>query len=487
MLPATDICERARLSRDPRFDGRFFVAVLTTGIYCRPVCPARPPAPDNVRYYPSAAAAEAAGYRPCLRCRPEAAARIPEWSLASRAVIQGLRLIDAGFLDDHDTAELAGRLGMTQRHLNRLFHHELGASPKGLAMVRRRALAKRLVDETRLTLAEVALRAGYRSLRRFNDDFQRCYGRSPRSLRFAGGRRRPAVAAGACALRLPVREPFNAPWVFDFLRRRALIGFETVAGLEYRRRIFDADGSSHWIAVRWANGCLHLQVPAECRVPLSDVLPRVRRVFDLDADPRVVDEHLGADPLLAPVVAEHRGLRVPGAWDPFETAVRAVLGQQVSVDRATALAHRLLERYGEHVLQSPAALARANPAEVGMPGRRGEAIRSLAREVEAGRLELHEGVVPERLQQGLCALPGIGPWTAGYVAMRVAKDPDAYPAEDWVVLKTLAAAEAGAPARGARLRANVRAEAWRPWRAYAVMYLWKLAGCLRDRQAAKEA
>ncbi|HEX7037654.1 MAG TPA: AlkA N-terminal domain-containing protein [Pseudomonadales bacterium] len=482
MLPAHDICERARLSRDPRFDGAFFIGVVTTGIYCRPVCPVRPPAPENVRYYPSAAAAEEAGFRPCRRCLPERAARVPEWCIGSCTVIRGLRLIDAGWLDEQDSGALAARLGVSARHLNRLFRDERGATPKSIAMSRRRALAKRLIDETDLPLAEVALQAGYRSLRRFNDDVRRCFGREPRAIRAASRLRPRAPLEPGITLRLPVRTPYNADWVFDFLRRRALAGFEQVDGQVYRRRVFDDAGREHWITVSWTGSGLTLQVPPAGTLKLGDILPRVRRVFDLDAEPRTIDADLGADPVLAPVVAEHPGLRVPGAWDGFEIAVRAVLGQQVSVERATALADRLLARYGPRCLQEPEVLAAANPAEIGLPGRRGEAISRLAREVVAGRLDLHDGADAAGLTAALCAIPGIGPWTAGYVAMRVARDPDAFPVNDWVVSKMLERDPAGAAgARAAAAgRPGSRADAWRPWRAYAVMYLWKRAQLERE-------
>jgi AraC family transcriptional regulator, regulatory protein of adaptative response / DNA-3-methyladenine glycosylase II len=475
MLPAAEVCERARLSRDPRFDGWFFIGVITTGIYCRPVCPARTPASENVRFYPSAAAAQEAGFRPCLRCLPEIAARVPEWSMRSRTVMQGLRLIDAGLLDHQPAAALAARLGVSTRHLNRIFHDELGSTPKGLAMARRRALAKRLLDETSMPLSWVAMQAGYGSLRRFNDDLQRCYGRSPSALRATRRQKAGETGpAGAFSLRLPVRQPYDAQWMFEFLARRALVGFEAVTANGYRRRILGGDGREHWISVVWEAGGLRLEVPSGCPAPLSDILLRVRRLFDLDADSTTIDHQLARDPLLAPVVEQYPGLRVPGAWDAFETAVRAVLGQQVSVDRATALAHRLLERFGADVLLSPQALARVDPAAIGIPGRRGEAIRTLAQQVALGRLELHEAAPWEPLQQALCAIPGLGPWTAGYVAMRVLKDPDAFPANDWAVLKMLA------PEAATATRALARAEPWRPWRAYAVMYLWKLSQLTRS-------
>ena len=483
MLPEHHICERARLSRDPRFDGAFFVGVLTTGIYCRPVCPARLPAADNVRFYASAAAAEDAGYRACRRCLPERAARVPEWQIGSRTVIRALRLIDGGFLERGDSVGLAGELGVTPRHLNRLFQQELGTTPKGVAMSRRRALAKRLIDDTDLPFATVAMQAGYGSLRRFNEEMLGTFGRSPRALR-AARRRRPPPATGF-ALRLPVRQPYDAAWVFEFLERRALAGFEEVAGLRYRRRVAGADGTAAWLEVSWTGDALCLEVPDACAEPLSELLPRIRRVFDLDAEPGTVGDGLCRDPLLAPVVSAHPGLRVPGAWDGFETAVRAILGQQVSVDRATGLARRLLEQFGEDALSDPARLARADVAAVGMPGKRGEAVRQLAMAVADGRLELHDGADSETLQQTLCGLPGIGPWTAGYVAMRVAKDPDAYPVNDWVVLKTLEQAVSSGDARAAAAgRRGSRADAWRPWRAYAVMYLWK--GSQQQRALARE-
>ena len=489
MLPAHHICERARLSRDPRFDGAFFIGVVTTGIYCRPVCPVRQPAAENVRYYPSSAAAEEAGFRPCRRCLPERAARLPEWCIGSRTVIRALRLIDAGFLDDDDSSALAGRLGVTARHLSRLFQEELGATPKAVAMTRRRALAKRLIDETHLPFAQVALQAGYRSLRRFNDDVRRCYGRHPGAIRTVSRNRPRDPSAGRFSLRLPVRMPYNVSWVFDFLKRRALSGFEEVGETCYRRRLVDAEGGDYWISVSWVDGGLRVDVPADCTSALTDILLRVRRVFDLDADSRTIDADLAEDPLLSEVISEHGGLRVPGAWDGFETTVRAVLGQQVSVDRATDLAHRLLDRFGATCLQDPAWLRRVTPAEIGLPGRRGQAISLLAAEVAAGRLDLHEGADAHALETALCHIPGVGPWTAGYVTMRVARDPDAYPVNDWVVLKMLEASPAtAASARAAAAgRPGSHADGWRPWRAYAVMYLWKLSQTLKSAKLAREA
>ncbi len=468
MLPAPEICERARLSRDPRFDGWFYVGVLTTGIYCRPVCPARQPDAANVRFFPSAAAAQDAGFRPCLRCRPERAVQPPEWGMRSPLVVRALRLIDRGVLDDDGAAALAAQVGVSERHLNRLFQDALGATAKQVAVARRRHLAKRLIDETDLPLAVLALQSGYASVRRFNDDLRGVYGRTPSELRrLARGARRHGAPtpAGGFALRLPVRAPFDAAALFDFLARRALAGFERVDGLRYRRRIPDGAGGAAWVEVEWDGAGLRVTVPGGASIDLGDLLYRVRRVFDVDADPAAIDGQLAGDPLLGRFIAARGGgLRVPGAWSGYETAVRAVLGQQVSVAAATGLAARLVERFGDRVLTDPAVLAATDPAGLGMPARRVAALQALADRAQAGDIELHAGADPERLARSLCAIPGIGAWTAGYVGMRVARDPDAFPDNDWVVKQRLA----GTPAEIRR-----RAEAWRPWRAYAVMYLWR--------------
>ena len=445
------------MSRDPRFDGRFFTAVVTTGIYCRPVCPARPPARENVRYFPSAAAAQAAGYRPCLRCRPEAARRLPEWTVGSETVVRALRMIDAGYLDDHGVEDLAAQLGFTCRHLNRIFRSEVGETPASLGRAHRVQLAKRLIDAGDLRLSEVAMHAGYGSVRRFNDEMKAVFGCPPSRLRRRGASRQ----AKPLKLRLAVRKPYNADWVFGYLAKRTLEGVEVVRGLSYRRRLNGP--AAGWLEMRWEDGGLVATIPPALQVTLGEVVRRARRLFDLDADSAAIDAHLSGDGLLGPRVRAAPGLRIPGAWDGFETAVRAVLGQQVSVARATRLAAMLMDRFGDGAFPSPAALADANPAEIGLPGRRGEAIRRLAAGVAAGSLQLDECVDSGKLREQLCGLPGIGSWTASYVALRVAKDPDAFPESDWGVLKAL-----GTTAAGARRRAK----AWAPWRGYALMYLW---------------
>jgi len=457
LIPEPEICERARQSRDPRFDGRFFIAVLTTGIYCRPVCPARTPAQDNVRYYPTAAAAQDAGYRPCMRCRPERAASLPAWTVSSETVVRGLELINTGFLNTGSIAELAGALGIGARQLNRLFQDELSASPKSIARMQRLQLARQLIDETDMPFSEVALAAGYGSLRRFNDEVKRVFGRPPRILR-----RLPRVVRTGTeiVLRLPLRQPYDQGWVLEFLARRSLANVEGVEGRRYFRRL-GASGSNHSeISAELGDHHAVVTIPATEARYAGRHLARIRRMFDLDADSETIDGHLAEHRVLN---VQHGGIRVPGAWDGFELAVRAVLGQQVSVARARDLANAMIERYGDGAFPSPGQLASANVAELGMPGSRGEAISRMARGVLDGTLDLQPGMDVGDLREQLCAIPGIGPWTAEYVAMRAGRDPDAFPSSDWVVCKYLDAT----PAQSRKLAA-----AWRPWRAYALMYLW---------------
>ena len=468
-------CEIARRSRDPRFDGRFIVAVVTTGVYCRPVCPAPIAAKRNVRYYASPAAAQDAGYRPCLRCCPERAPRLPEWCLPDETLNRALRLVDAGFLDDASVEALAARVGLSSRHLVRLFSAHLGTTPSNLARTRRIQLAKRLLDDTDLPMTVVAMHAGFGSLRRFNDQVAAAYGAAPSHLR-KGRRGRPNVPL---QLNLAHREPYDARWVFEFLARRVLVGVEEVAlgeeRMVYRRRLGRLEND--WLEVCWdAQQGLTLTLPTDSRVSLSSVLPRVRRMFDLDCDPAVVDGYLRKDPRLRRLMGTARGLRVPGAWDGYETAVRALLGQQVSVDRATRLAADLMQHYGGGDFPAPQALAHAEVAEIGMPGQRGRAISELARRVASGELVIDESRDSAELAKQLCSIKGLGPWTASYIALRIARDPDAFPESDWVVLKVLDATPAAV---------RRQAEAWRPWRSYALMYLWHAEGVRRAQQMAQ--
>jgi len=496
-----DICERARLSRDARFDGRFFIGVVTTGIYCRPVCPVQPPKAANVRFYGSAAAAARAGFRPCLRCRPETAPGTPAWSGSPASVRRALRLIDDGALDRAGTDELARRLGIDARHLRRLFDRHVGASPLQVAATCRLHRAKRLIDATDLPLAAVAQAAGFGSVRRFNDVLRRVYGRTPRELR-RRRRREPAGVEhpdGTLRLRLHYRAPYDAAALLDFLGPRAMPGVEVVDAARgtYRRAFRLAGG-------RWENegpagspppgpaaagvvrvetggdGYLEAEVCHPDAHVLLDVTARLRRLFDLDADPLSFGRHLAAAPHLTAGVAALPGIRVPGAWDGFETAVRAVLGQQVTVKGATTLAGRLVDALGEalpdalrapglaRTFPSPEAVSRFDLRAIGVPAGRAAALRAMAGAVVDGALTLGPSADPDATRARLTAIPGIGPWTAEYIAMRALRDPDAFPAGDLGLRKAVAR---GTPVEEKALR--TMAEEWRPWRAYAAMLLWQ--------------
>ncbi len=468
-LPPADVCQRARTSRDPRFDGRFFVGVLSTGVYCRPICPARVALEANVRYYPSAAAAHDAGFRPCRRCRPETARRLPDWTIGSDTVLRAVRLIEAGYLNEHSVARLAGALGLGERQLSRLFQQQLGSSPKRVAQMHRARLARRLLESSQLKLADVAFHAGYGSLSRFNSEMRSIFHCAPRELRKQRGRATPAAARVV----LPVRGPYHFDWVFTYLRTRALAGIETVTGepgsWRYVRRL--GDGAELVVTQQGEELVAELPVTDE---PMHSLLRRVRRVFDLDADGATVHDSLVNDARLAPFVAAAPGLRVAGAWDGFELAVRAVLGQQVSVVRGKVLADALVERFGAGAFPGPAQLADADVSAIGMPGQRGAAVRGLAQAVLSGALEVDECQDYDAQHEALLAIDGIGPWTANYIRMRALRDPDAFPDNDWVVMKELDSTAAAA---------RRQATAWQPWRAYALMYLWYAAGQRRERES----
>jgi AraC family transcriptional regulator of adaptative response / DNA-3-methyladenine glycosylase II len=451
-------CDRARKSRDARFDGRFFIAVTSTGIYCRPICPARSPHDSNIRYYPSAAAAQAAGFRPCLRCRPEASPGTPAWSGTSGVVSRALRLIADGALDRESVDRLADRLGVTSRHLRRLFVQHLGASPIDVALTRRVQSAKKLLDETRLPFAQVAIAAGFGSLRRFNGEIQRTYSRTPTQLRRLA--KKPAEQTGCYQFRLAYRPPYNWDAMIAFLAARAIPGIEQIDPSCYRRtiRIGRESGS---IAVSPAAGAHALTLDVRFPNPqaLLGIVERVKRMFDVAADPAVIAAQLSGDPLLKRAVVANAGIRIPGAWDPFEVAVRAILGQQVSVAAATTIAGRVATRWGI----TAASLAEAPIEEAGVIRSRAATIRSLARQTRDGTLSFE---APDTVDQ-LRAIPGVGDWTAQYIAMRALNEPDAFPTGD-LVLRRMAG---DCSARELQLLS----EPWRPWRAYAVMLLWQSA------------
>lgn len=458
------ICRSARLARDARFDGKFFIGVHSTGIYCRPICPAPSPKEQNVEYYPSAAAAAEAGLRPCLRCRPECSPGTPAWLGSSVTVSRALRLIAEGALEANGVDSLAERLGIGSRHMRRLFLEHLGATPVAVAQTRRLLAAKKLIDETMLPLTQIAIASGFGSIRRFNAAFLEAWGRCPREMRRTRGR---APAGGPCTLELRYRPPFDWAALLGFLAGRAIGGVEHVEGDIYRRTIVTGRGPG-WIEVRPAGAtALALSIHCPDSGELLTIASRVRRLFDLDADPQAIAGHLRPDALLGPLLKARPGLRVPGAWDGFELGVRTILGQQVSVAGASTLAARLVQKLGQpvafdatgltHTFPSPAEVAEADLA-TGMPASRAETIREFARAVASGHVTFDAAVDSLAFQEKLQSLAGIGPWTAQYIAMRALSDPDAFPAGDLVLRRACR---------------EVDTEPWRPWRAYAAMHIWQ--------------
>lgn len=478
--------ERARRSRDARFDGRFYIGVLSTGIYCRPICPAAPAALSrHTRYFATAAAAHEAGFRPCLRCRPEAAPGTPAWNGTSAVVRRAVRMIQDGALDASSVPQFATRLGLGVRQLDRLFAQHVGASPLALAQTRRLHFAKRLIDGSTLPMTEVALAAGYASLRRFNHALRTAYGHPPRALRRLSAR---DAGRGEVRLLLAYRPPYDWAHVGEFLRARALPGVEVITESGYARLI-RAGGSHALIRVGPVPGrdALELRV---CAAPPAALLPisaAARRMFDVAADPRQVAVDLGADPQLRALLRRRPGLRIPGTWDPFECAVRAVLGQQVSVAAGRTFATRLVQRLGDPVTGAPEGLTHVFPTArqlaegdlegLGLTGSRVQALRALARAVAGGNIDFEAG--PAAVGEALRALPGFGEWTAQYVALRALGEPDALPSADLVLRRM-----AGRGTRALSARELVqRAEAWRPWRGYAAVHLWCAASDSRPVRA----
>ena len=478
-----EACYRAVVARDHRFDGRFCTAVVTTGIYCRPSCPARTPKRTSVRFYACAAAAEEAGFRACKRCRPESAPGDPGWDRRADLVGRAVRLIAGGATSDGGVAGLARRLDVSERHLRRLFVGELGTGPLQVAASRRLALARLLLDQTDLPVTQVAFAAGFASIRRFNDAMAKAYGSPPSRLR---ERARPAPTASRRAgqegehallhLRLPARPPFAGAAVLDFLAGHLTPGVEEVVGGTYRRTV----GGGVLTATPDATG-LTVELRLDDVRRVAPLVGAARRLFDLDCDPAAVADVLGGDPLLAAALAATPGIRLPGAVDGFESAVRTVLGQQVSVAGATTLAARLVRACGEPLpaadggltarFPAPDALAAADLSTLGLTTARAVTVRALAAAVADGRLDLSPTADREAAIGGLLALPGVGPWTAAVVAARVLGDPDALPASDLALRRVT----------GLDTRAvQARAEAWRPWRSYATFALWATCTPLKE-------
>ncbi|MFB9323957.1 DNA-3-methyladenine glycosylase 2 family protein [Cryptosporangium minutisporangium] len=480
-----DFCYRVARSRDARFDGQFVLAVTSTGIYCRPSCPAMTPKRANVRFYPTPATAQGAGFRACLRCLPDAAPGSPDWNLRADLVGRAMRLVGDGVIERDGVTGLAERLGYSARHLHRQLIAELGVGPLALARARRAQIARTLIETTTLPFAEVAFAAGFNSIRQFNDTIREVFAATPSALRAKRRSTGSQVASGGgpgtITLRLAYREPFDAAALWAFLGARAVPHVEEVEGDTYRRTLRLPHGVGT-VALTPAAGHVRADLTLADLRDLGTAVQRCRRLLDLDADPMAVDAALGADPVLGPLVADHPGLRVPGAVDGAEIAVRAVLGQQVSVAAARTIAGRLAEAYGEpalldghdgpagaRVFPSVDALAELTPAALPMPTSRATTLIALCTALADGDLVLDAGTDPEDAMAALQELPGIGPWTAGYIALRATGAPDVFLSGDLGVRR--AAAHLGLPdsPRGLDEWAN----RWRPWRSYAVLHLWR--------------
>ncbi|HEY9641842.1 MAG TPA: AlkA N-terminal domain-containing protein [Coleofasciculaceae cyanobacterium] len=467
-------------TKDIRFDGQVFIAVRSTGIYCRPICPANTPKPENCMFYPSAAAAQSAGFRPCLRCRPELSPRLFSYVGTASTVSRALRLIAEGALDQGTVAALAARLGISDRHLRQLFQQHLGTSPLAIAQTRRLQFAKQLIDETPMPMTDVAIAAGFASIRRFNDVLVKTYGRSPSELR------RQTVSTGETSPSITLKLPFSPPYdwtaLLQFLSPRAIPGVEVARPEGYQRAIA-LDGQQGWIKVHPVAGQNYLvaqiQFPKMAR--LAHIVERLRGMFDLSANTADISGQFQADPILSRIVGLQPGLRIPGAWDAFELSVRAILGQQVSVAAATTLAGRLVAAYGEplqiaapdpqlrFVFPPPDVLAAADLTPLGIAKPRAKAIAALATAAQDPQFFSQFHSLEAAVQQ-LCQLPGIGEWTAHYIAMRALREPDAFPTGDLGLLRSMAAI--GYPVTKAQLAEH--AQAWRPWRAYAALHLWSV-------------
>jgi len=464
---------QAAASKDARFDGVFFTAVTSTGIYCRPSCPAITPKRVNMRFYRTAAAAQEAGFRACKRCRPDASPGSPEWNIRADVVGRAMRLIADGVIDRDGVAGLASRLGYEQRQVRRLITSELGAGPLAIARAQRAQTARTLIETTGLPLSDIAFAAGFTSIRQFNATIQEVFAARPSELR-AKGRGTGETAAGPIALRLPYRAPIDLSRMLGFLATRAIPGVEAGDDTEYRRTLLLPHGTGLMAVTEGGPGWLSCTLRLTDLRDLAAAVQRCRRLFDLDADTAPIAAALGDDPVLGPLVTKSPGRRVPGHVDGDELAVRAVLGQQVSVAAARRLGARLTEAYGiplaepdgelTHCFPTAAALAAADPAALPMPRSRSAALTGLAAAIDSGEVALDGGADRERVSAALLALPGIGPWTVGYIRMRALADPDSFLPTDVGVLAALR--ELGATAPAAEL-----AEAWRPWRSYAVQHL----------------
>lgn len=468
-------CYRAASSRDARFDarfdGRFYVAVRSTGIYCRPSCPAITPKRANVEFHPTAAAAQHRGFRACKRCRPDASPGSPDWDVRADVVARAVRLIGDGIVDREGVAGLAARLGYTTRHLSRIVVDELGAGPLALAREQRARTARLLIETTTMSMTDVAFASGFASVRQFNDTVRAAYGASPTELRsscrngngIGGGLVSDGgVTSRALRVRLPARAPFALADVLAFHGARAIAGVESWDGTSLRRSLSLPSGAGSVTVTAEGAAAVRAEFVLDDWRDLAPAVRRVRRWLDLDADPTAVDDVLGADPVLGPSVCATPGLRLPGSVDPFETAVRAVVGQQVSISGARTILGRIVAATGGGAFPSPEVLAAIDPDVLPMPRRRRTALIALAEAVADGRLVLDVGADRDEVEAGLLDIGGIGPWTAAYVRMRGLGDPDVFLPTDLGVVRSLAP------------YGPVDPERWRPWRSYALHHLWNL-------------
>jgi AraC family transcriptional regulator of adaptative response / DNA-3-methyladenine glycosylase II len=473
----------AMLARDHRFDGKFFVAVKTTGIYCRPICPARPKR-ENLEFFPDAVSAELAGYRPCLRCRPECAPLTPAW-LGKQALVQrALKLIAKNELHHTNEEKFAQRLGVSARHLRRLFTAEIGQTPKQISDNNRLNFARKLIVETRLPIVTVAGTAGFGSLRRFNDAFQRRFQRAPSKLRKSGVRRN---AAGGVELKLSFRPPYDWNTLIEFYRTHTIPGVERVVGNSFER-VFRIDDTLGFLQIEPVFGKPQLKlkvVTGDFRI-LFEIASRVRRMFDLDSDPLLIAGSFARIPLLAGLCRRFPGLRVPGGWDPFETAICSILGQLVSAAQRCNLIDQLVRSYGEPIVHPatneraylfprPQRLAHCSLEKVGTTAARKEAIRAFSQRVLSGLISLSEAQEPEAFRKAVLDTKGLGAWSAEYISLRAIGDTDAFPGTDLILKRAL------------ELHSDLDLEAVRPWRSYAAIYLWKaFAEKLSNRNRRKE-
>ncbi len=479
MIDDPERCYQAVSSRDSRFDGWFVTAVRTTGVYCRPSCPAITPKRANVSFYPSAAAAQRNGFRACKRCRPNATPGSPEWNVRSDVVGRAMRLIADGVVDRDGVRGLADRLHYSDRQLNRLLTAEMGAGALALARVQRAQTARLLIETTTMAFTEIAFAAGFSSVRQFNETIREVFAVAPSEMRSRRGR--GPIGSGAITVHLPRREPFDSATLFSFLGSRAVPGVESWDGQTYARVLSLPHGHGT-VALRPVDDAVECVVRLDDWRDLQAAVQRCRRMLDLDADPLAIDTRLSDDPVLAPLVAKRPGLRSPAHVDGSELAVRAILGQQVSVVGARTLAARLVQVIGEplrmphgtltHAFPTAAAIAEFDPDQLAMPRARKVALQALCSAVARGDIVIDAGVDRDDMAARLLALPGIGPWTVSYVSMRALGDPDVFMPTDLGVRHALERLGLDGSPKGAELVA----QAWRPWRSYALHHLWASLG-----------